>query len=345
MTLSRDAVRVLVTGATGFLGGHTLSALAADPRAEPVAACRDPDRLPEGFAGEVRTGDLRDAGYRRSVVRGIDVVCHAGTWGAFWGHRREERTLFLEPALDLLARARAAGVRRFVLASTVAVGTPSRNGRPVDDLSPLRPTGFWPHADRLIDLDHHMRAAAGQGTEMVVLRLGHFVGAGNALGMVPALVPRLRTRMVPWLSGGRSRLALVADTDLGQGMALAALAEGLDPYESFNICGPSFPTMRDVLEYVCEETGLPAPRFSVPYGAGFAFGGLMEALHPVLPGSAPFLTRSLVHVARDWYCPSDRAAQKLGYAPAKDWRTAVRETLGARPPEGSRWPDLAQAAR
>ncbi|MFE9255312.1 NAD-dependent epimerase/dehydratase family protein [Streptomyces sp. NPDC006879] len=344
MTANNNRTRVLVTGATGFLGSHTLSTLATNPQVEPVAACRTPERLPAGFHGEVRVGDLMDPRYRREVVQDIDVVCHAGTWGAFWGHRREEHTRFLEPALDLLARARAAGVRRFVLASTVAVGTPSLDGEPVDDFSPLRPTGFWPHADRLIDLDEHMREVAGHGTEMVVLRLGHFVGAGNSLGMVPALVPRLRTRMVPWLAGGRSRLALVADTDLGQGMALAALAEGLDPYESFHICGPSFPTMREVLDFIAAETGLPAPRLSVPYRAGYAFGGLMEALHPVLPGAAPFLTRSLVHVARDWYCPSDRAARKLGYAPTKDWRTAVRETLAARPPTGSPWPRLSQEA-
>ncbi|WP_327372527.1 NAD(P)-dependent oxidoreductase [Streptomyces sp. NBC_01216] len=342
MTGHDGRTRVLVTGATGFLGGQVLRALAADPRAEPVAACRTPERLPPGFPGEVRAGDLRDAGYRRAVVRDVDVVCHAGTWGAFWGHARQEQTHFLDPALDLLEQACAARVRRFVVASTVAVGTPSQDGGPVDDFSALRYTGFWPHADRLIDLDHHMREAAGRGTGMVVLRLGHFVGAGNSLGMIPALVPRLRSRMVPWLAGGRARLALVADTDLGQGMALAALAESLDPYESFNICGPEFPTMREVLEFVARETGLPLPRFSVPYRAGYAFGRLMEALHPVLPGRSPFLTRSLVHVAEDWYCVGDRAAEKLGYVPVKDWRTAVRETLAVRAPDGFPWPSLAQ---
>jgi nucleoside-diphosphate-sugar epimerase len=336
--------RVLITGATGFLGGQVLAALRADPRAEPIAACRTPARLPEDFTGEVRAGDLLDAGYRRSVVRGVDVVCHAGTWGAFWGHAEQERRHFLEPALDLLDNARAAGVRRFLLASTVAVGTPSRQGAPVDDFSPAARTGFWPHADALIELDRHMRETSGQGTEMVTLRLGHFAGAGNTLGMVPALLPRLRTRMVPWLAGGRARLALVADSDLGQGMALAALADGLDPYESFHICGPEFPTMREVLEFIAAETGLPAPRISVPYGAGYAFGRLMELLHPVLPGSSPFLTRSLVHVAEDWYCPSDYAGRKLGYRPQKDWRTAVRETLTERAAQGYAWPRLAQAA-
>lgn len=89
------------------------------------------------------------------------------------------------------------------------------------------------------------------------LRLGHFVGAGNHRGMVPALVPRLRTRLVPWLAGGRARMALVADTDLGEAFALACTAPTLDDYESFNICGPSFPTAREVFEFICRaETWL-----------------------------------------------------------------------------------------
>ena len=179
--------------------------------------------------------------------------------------------------------------------------------------------------------------------QMVTMRLGHFVGRGNGLGMVSALVPRLRTYMVPWLAGGKKRMALVADTDLGQAFALATVADKLDDYESFNICGPEFPTAREVIGLIASETGSPKPWFSVPYPVGYAFAGLMEMLHPILPGAAPFLTRSLVHVAEDWLCPNDYAGKKLGYAPRKDWRVAVREALAELKAKGYPWPRLKQA--
>ncbi len=177
-----------------------------------------------------------------------------------------------------------------------------------------------------------------------MMRLGHFVGRGNRLGIVPALVPRLRTRMVPWLNGGRSRLALVADTDLGRAFALASVAPDLDPYESFNICGPSFPTAREAFTHLAHLTGSPTPLFSVPQSAGYAFAWLMEALHPILPGSSPFLTRSLVHVSEDWFCDTARARDKLGYEAQKPWQTAMAEAVSELESTGFPWPLLSQRA-
>ncbi|WP_162907667.1 NAD-dependent epimerase/dehydratase family protein [Allorhizocola rhizosphaerae] len=338
-----DKTRVLVTGATGFLGGHTLTALATRDDVEVIAACRTPMRLPADFRGEIRAGDLTDAGYRAALVTGVDVVCHTGTWGAFWGHRRQERELFFEPNRDLIDRSVHTGVKRFIQASTIAIAG-RRSGSPIDDFAPTRRTGFWPHLDYLIDLDQHMRASAGSGTQMITMRLGHFVGAGARLGMVPALVPRLRTRLVPWLAGGRARLPLVSGPDLGQAFALAATATELADYESFNIGGPELPTAREVIAFVADATGTARPALSVSYGMGYAFGALMELLHPMLPGSSPFLTRSLVHVSEDWACSNDYAASKLGYTARVDWRTAVSQSLSELKAMGYPWPRLAQPA-
>ncbi|MDP1680688.1 MAG: NAD-dependent epimerase/dehydratase family protein [Burkholderiales bacterium] len=335
---------VLVTGATGFLGGNVLKALMAQPKVEVVAACRSCAKLPAAFKGEVRIGDLLNPAYRRDVVQGVDVICHAASWAAMWNHAKLERARFFEPNIDLIEQSIRHGVKRFIQASTIAIGEVHHDGSAHDDRSSTRHTGFWPHLDRLIDLDHHMRANSQRGTQMVTLRLGNFIGKGNRLGLLPALVPRLRTYLVPWLAGGRKRMPLVADTDLGMGFALAAVVDGLDGYESFNICGSQFPTMREVIEFIAAETGFLQPLYSVPYPAGYAFGWLMEKLHPILPGSSPFLTRSIVHLSEDWLCPNDYAQQKLGYVAQKDWRTAVREHLADLGAQGYPWPRLAQAS-
>lgn len=336
--------RVLVTGATGFLGRNVLQALVARGDVEVIAACRNPKKLAPGFGGEVRSGDLMNAGYRRDVVKNIDVVCSAGNWASMWNHKALERERFFEPTRDLVEQAVRQGVKRFIQTSTVVIGAVAKNNQPLDDFSETKHTGFWPHLDCLIDLDRYMRANSNRGTQMVTMRLGHFVGTGNRLGMLPALVPRLKTYLVPWLAGGRKRLPLVADTDMGRAFMLAATADTLSNYESFNICGGEFPTLREVVEFIATETGAPMPLYSVPYFAGYTFGWLMETLHPLLPGSSPFLTRSIVHLCENWYCPNDYAQRKLGYVPKKDWQTAVREHLADLRSEGFPWPRLCQPA-
>ncbi len=334
--------RVLVTGASGFLGSNIIKALAVRPGIECIAACRSRAKLPANYSGEVRVGDLLDPGYRRELVTDIDVICHAGTWASMWSHRQLEHERFYEPTRDLVDQAIGQGVKRFIQASTVVIGDVSKDGKPIDDFSPMKPTGFWPHLDYLMELDDYMRDNSSHGTQMITMRLGHFVGAGNRLGMLPAIVPRLKTFLVPWLGGGKKHVPLVADSDLGEAFALAALAGNLDDYESFNICGAEFPTLREVITYVAKQGGVPKPLYSVPYPAGYAFGWLMESLEPILPGSSPFLTRSIVRLCENWVCPNDYAQKKLGYMPKKDWRVAVDEHLADLKNEGFPWPVLCQ---
>lgn len=334
--------KVLITGASGFLGGNILSACQQHARLLPIAACRDKSRLSETFTGEVRVGDLRDTDYVNSLVKDIDIICHAGTWAAMWNHRQQEQQNFYQPTINLIDAAMAAGVKRFIMSGSVVMTKPSHAGVINDDVAAAAYTKFWPHLDYLIDIDRYMQDNAQRGMQMIQLRLGHFVGAGNALGLVPVLVPRLKTCLVPWLAGGKSRMPLLADSDAGNGFIAACLAANLNNYESFNICGMNFPRSRDVIAYIADKTGSAKPWFSVPYTLGYAFAWLMEKLYPLLPGKAPFLTRSIVHLAEDWHCATQYAQNKLGYQPQKSWQDALDEALAQLQIRNYPWPALAQ---
>jgi nucleoside-diphosphate-sugar epimerase len=259
-----------------------------------------------------------------------------------WNHVQLEQENFYKPTVNLIDCAVNAGVERFLMTSTIAITKPSKDNSAINDFSKPSYTGFWPHIDYLVDIDAYMQKNAHRGMKMISLRLGHFVGAGNKIGLVSALVPRLRTYLVPWLSGGNSRLPLVADTDLAKSFVAASFAKQLQDYESFNICGTAFPTTREVVEYIANQTGAPTPFFSVPYPIGYVFAWLMEKLFPVLPGKAPFLTRSIVHLAEDWQCETAYAERKLGYHPQKHWNIALDEALVELKLKDYPWPALAQ---
>jgi nucleoside-diphosphate-sugar epimerase len=134
---------VLVTGASGFVGAAMLARLASRPDfAVSAAARRDLTSAPEGV-DVVRVGDLGADADWSAAVRGVDVVIHcaarAHTVGS--GAALEElRRVNVGGTLALARQARDAGVKRFVLVSSIKVnGEETLPGAPFTIAAPARP--------------------------------------------------------------------------------------------------------------------------------------------------------------------------------------------------------------
>ena len=316
-------MRVCVTGATGFVGSHSVEALSKMPEIEVVAACRDPGRLPSGFRGETRVGDLRDENYLNNLLQDVDAVIHAAAWTSLWNHKEESMTLFLQPSLNLIRAAKRQGVQRFVFISTVSVAAPKSSSAPMSEGSKR---DYWPHEANVVTIENKLREMADEKFCAVNLRLGLFAGSRYGLGLLPILVPRLKTHLVPWVAGGRTSLPIIDGQDIGASAALAATVKGLSGYEGFNIVGPEVPTVRDVINYLHTKHGLPRPHFSVPFPVAFGFAWLMERLDPIVPWE-PLVTRSIVHLMQESSVDNRRAADRLGYHPKHHWKQAVDTQL------------------
>jgi len=313
-------VTVLVTGATGFVGSHTLAALVGMDNVKVVAACRNPAKLSGRFQGEVRVGDLNDAGFRKRVLQDVDAVAHCAAWTAAWGHRAQSDQHHLRPAVQFIDDVINAGIKRFVHVSSTALN--DRNS--VDDANGVgEVTPFFPHLHNVQRIEEHMRAHADQSTTFVNMRLGFFVGSNYGIGILPMLLPRLKTHLVPWVSGGATHLPLIDGRDIGQAMARAATVPGLQGYEAFNIIGPENPTVRDVITFIHDEFGYPMPHFSVPFPIAYAFAWLMEKIDPLVWWE-PLVTRSIIHFMEEKSVTNARAEKLLGYTAEHGWQDAVR---------------------
>ena len=310
---------VVVAGATGFVGSHVLEALEGVEGLRVIAVCRDRRNLIPGFRGEVREGDLRDAGFRTAAVQGADVLCNAMAWSSLWGNVEYSRRLFLDPNLALLESAHAAGVKRYINTSTASAAAPERSADP-DSKGILRP--LWPHLCNVVRIENALRDAASVDFQVFNLRLGIFAGRRYALGVLPILVPRLKTHLVPWVAGGRTGLPIIDGRDIGHAFACAVQAEGLAPYEGFNIVGPTVPTVREVIAFLHDEYGLPMPHFGVPFSMAYPFAWLMEKLDPFVPWE-PLVTRSIVHLMEETGADNAKAERLLGYRPSHGWREAI----------------------
>jgi nucleoside-diphosphate-sugar epimerase len=312
---------ILITGANGFVGSHILQALQQQP-VRLIAACRDKRKLPAWFKGEIREGDLNDPSYLASLLQDIDVVCHAAAWSSLWGHESDSHQLHLKPSRALLDTCIEKRIARFVNISTTSAAAPSASNNAQSKGIPRK---FWPHLCNVINIENAMRERAGH-TTMVNLRCGLFVGERYGLGLLPILLPRLKTHLVPWVAGGSTSMPLIDGTDIGQAFALAALNPTLNGYESFNIVGPEIPSVRGVISFLHDEFGYPLPHFGVPFFAAYPFAWLMEKLDPFVPWE-PLITRSIIYLLEEIHVTNDKAITRLGYAPKVHWKNAIRKQI------------------
>lgn len=312
-------LKVLVTGASGFVGSHAIEALQEKKDIQVVAACRDKRRLLAGYEGEVREGDVRNDSYLAELFSGVDVLVNAAAWSSAWGHAKASRRHFYEPSIGLLEAAIAQGVKKIINISSTSAAAPDQSANPMSR-GIIR--NRWPHLDNVVRIEDFLRARAGDRLTVVNLRLGVFVGRRYGLGMLPILLPRLKTHLVPWVAGGKTSAPLTDGRDIGQAIALSVVAD-LHDYQGFNIVGPEVPTVREVIDFLHAEFGYPRPHFSVPFAVAYPFARLMEWLDPIVPWE-PLVTRSIVHLLEEVGADNRRAEVMLGYRPRYPWRDAVR---------------------
>ncbi len=314
--------RILITGATGFVGSHILEALINDNSVILSVACRDKNKLSNDFKGEVITGDLRNSSYIKEIVKNIDVVCHAAAWTSLWNHKQQSHDNFLVPSLNLIKEAKASGVKQFIFPSTTSAN-------PVNSSDPFNegiPHKFWPHLANVLAIENKLKQSTDSNFSTVILRLGIFTGKRYGVGILPILLPRLKTHLVPWVANGKTHLPLTDGQDIGQAFLQTTKATNLKQHEAFNIVGQEQPTVRELIEFIHQEFNYPKPHFGVPFSIAYPFAWLMEKLDPIVPWE-PLITRSIIHLLEETHVNNDRARKTLDYQPTVHWKDSVQEQI------------------
>lgn len=319
-----SGARILVTGATGLIGGGLARRL-LNAGAEVRALVRRPGSAShlraEGI--DVAQGDMTDPSSLAKAVAGCDAVAH---FAAVLGDEAAPRARFMAVNVagtrSLLDAAVAAGVRRFLYASSVwAYGFHAGPG--TDETVPALPCGD-PYCDsKLLAQDVVLDAARRGEISAVVIQPAPVYGPDDdAWTATPLRLLRRHMLAVPG-SGGMIQPLYVTDAVAG---AVAALTRG-ESGETYILCGARELTVREFFDrYVAMGTrqqSLP----SVPRGALLAIAGAAQALGRIVPKAAVFTKTGVAGSSLPATYRGDKARRRLGFEPRvglDDGMAAVR---------------------
>jgi dihydroflavonol-4-reductase len=256
-------MKVLVTGATGFVGGAVARALVRAGNDVRVLARPDSDlQNLQGMAVERTAGDLRDPASLRKALTGCRQLYHVAAHYALWA---KDPAIFYEVNVagtrNLLEAARDAGVERTVYCSTIgAIGLPPGGGLGTEE-TPVSPDQMAGHYKRSKYLaEQEVLQLARDGFPVVIVNPSAPVGAGDVrptpTGQV--IVDFMKGRMPAYIETGMN---LIDVDDVADGHLLA-MQKGRAG-ERY-ILGTKNLMLRDVFEILSKLTGVKAPAVKLP---------------------------------------------------------------------------------
>jgi dihydroflavonol-4-reductase len=316
-------MKVLVTGGTGFLGGHLVARLLRNPEAEVHALVRNPAkaRRLEG-AGRVRflRGDLHAV---PPLPSGLSVVFHlAGLTKTY------ESSLYYtvnQGGTASLFRALAclSDVPMVVHISSVAAGGPSSPGRPVredDPPHPVSPYGLSKLRAEEEALKYKDRFP------LVILRVAAVYGPRDEDFL--EFFRWISRGLLPRFGAGRRSLSLCYVEDAVEAILLAA-GSSAPSGEIFNIADARPYTWDEVGETAARILGRKLHRVRIPNAAAFLACAISGAIGRVR-GRATALNLSKYRDMRPdgWVADVRKAREILGFETRTSLEDGLKETLG-----------------
>lgn len=318
--------RVLVTGASGFVGSALLRALlAAGYPVRALVRATSPRGNLQGLDVESVEGDICDAAAVARATAGVRFVVHAAADYRLWARDPEAiaRTN-IEGTRVVMGAALSAGVERIVYTSSVATLAARADGQDADEASPLseaKALGAYKRskviAERLVE-----QMIARDALPAVIVHpstpLGPRDSRPTPTGAI--IVAAARGRIPGFVDTGLN-LVHVADVASGH---VAALRSGM--VGAHYILGGDNVMLADLLRQIALLVGRRPPRLKLPRAPLYPLAAAAEMI-AVLTGREPLLTRDGLRMSRQrMFFSSAKARRELGYH-ARPWTEGLSDAV------------------
>ena len=321
-------MRILVTGASGFIGSHLIDVLSKENKYEIAVLARNPEKIKnlEEKGVEVRIGDLTDKKSLRGVTKNIDVVVHLAAHMRF--HTKWEKLFSTNVAgtLDLANDALENGVTHFIYASsTEAIGPVEVI--PADEKHPLNPVYQYGiskvMAEKILN-----KLREEKELPVTILRPTGVYGPGD-LYVTLSTVRAVKNGKLKQLPGkGDKYVHFTYVDDVVQGFIKAIENPQKAIGETFIIASDDYYTYKDAFTIIADILGVDPPQKSVPVPLAYVAMWFMEKANKIR-GIDDFGTHASVvkDMTKNRAYSNKKAKEVLGFQPKYTFSEGMKITI------------------
>jgi nucleoside-diphosphate-sugar epimerase len=321
--MSRPArKRVLVTGAAGFVGSHFAPYLAARGFEVRAIDVHPPATSPDGV--QFRVQDIRDGRGLAGALEGIDTVFNlASVHLDVHATAAQFESVNVRALEQLIALSAAARVRRVVQVSSVGVyGHIARP--PAAEDAPLNPENDYERTKAAGEAAAR-RAAREHGVDLVIVRPSWVYGVGCP--RTRKLLKSLRKRQFFFIGRGRNLRHPIYIGDLNAALELTAAAGAEIAGRIFNIAGPRWMSVEEMVDEFARALAVPLPVVHVPRWLGLTVGWTAERVSALAGAEPPVSRRTLAFFENDNAFDIGAARRSLGFEPRVDLQEGARAVV------------------
>lgn len=316
-------MKCLVTGATGFTGGHLARTLAAAGHS--VRALVRPGSAAAELQHpniELVEGQLTSAGDVKAAAAGCEQIYHIAAVFRTAGHPDSYyRDVNVGGTLNVLNAALVQGCERVIHCSTGGVHGHVEHP-PADENYRFAPDDIYQRTK--LEAEKEVLAAARSGQRVTVFRPGAIYGEGDLRFL--KLFRSVQKQRFVMIGSGNTRLHMVHWEDMVQGIMLC----GSSPHalgEVFIIAGPEAPTLNEIVAATADIVRVPRPRLKIPVWPVYTAGWLCEMLCVPLRIDPPLHRRRVGFFTHHREFNIGKARRLLGFAPRVSVREGIERTI------------------
>jgi nucleoside-diphosphate-sugar epimerase len=322
-------MRYLITGATGFVGGHVAEAcIAKGQQVTAIARPGSDTKLLRSWGATIHEGEFGDTARVRNLAADADVVVHCAARIGDWGPVDEYRRVNVDGLRGLLEACKGQALTRFIHMSSLGVYA-ARHHHGTDETEPLPARHREGYAQSKVEAEKlALSYYKDFGVPVVVLRPGFVYGPRDRTVM-PRMIDSLR-RQVMRYPGARGARALntIYVGNLVQALFLA-IERDAAVGQIYNLTDGEFVSKRRFVEAVADAMGLPHPTLTPPLWLAWVVTWCSEAQarwRGATEAPAFNFTR-LKFMGFNLDFSIDKAKRELGYQPRLNFDDAMAATM------------------